>query len=172
MSKRVQTCSIHSYENGDPASCKCRTFTFGSGSFLRENFLGHLLPTLGCPTALVGTGVAPLPPGVTLGPGVALGPGAAPPAPAPFPFLLAFCLPPLTPTLVVFFMRTMFEMNSHQFSNFATAHVFWWCHTYLLQLCFLFYAPGTALDLVSMRNSSCAVFGGNSKSEQDSVYQD
>ncbi len=35
----------------------------------------------------------------------------------------------------------------------------------LHQLRSLFYAPGTALDLVSMHNSSCAVFGGNSKSE-------
>ncbi len=42
------------------------------------------------------------------------------------------------------------------------------------QLCSLFYVPGTALDLVSMRNSSCAVFSGNSKSDQkqESVVRD
>ncbi len=134
--------SIHRYENKGVASRKCQTFTFRSGSFFNRCCLGHFPPTAGCPAALVGgTGGA--------------GTGG----------VFAAVFPPLFPTLAVFFVCAIFQMKSHQFLNFATAHVFWWCHTHCTNYVLCFYMPGTALDLVSMRNSSCAVFGGNSKSE-------
>ncbi len=46
------------------------------------------------------------------------------------------------------------------FLNFATVHVFWWCHTYLHQLRSLLEVPRTPLDLVSMGECSCGVLAG------------
>ena len=135
--------SIHSYENEGVASCKCQTFTFGSGSFFNRCCLGHFPPTAGCPAALVG------------------GAGGARTGD-----VFAAVFPPLFPTLAVFFMRTIFQMNSHQFSNFVTAHVFWWCHTYCTNyiLCFMHLGQlltwlacttPVVLCLVGIRKVSC-----------------
>ncbi len=40
--------------------------------------------------------------------------------------------------LLIINMSGILQMNSGLFSNFVTVHVFWWCHTYLHQLCSLF----------------------------------